>query len=450
MQFYIIFNPMPVKSISKKIRPLQLIVIIFFTVSGGPYGLESLISYAGAHATLLLLLITPILWDVPAILTVAELNSMMPVEGGYYQWVKNALGMRFGFYEGWWTWLYTFIDLAIYPVMFIQYATFFFPWISTYQIPVCLVFIWLSALINIFGIVQVGRASIILSVAVLGPFIILLVAALLHHLLSAHMPAPSVRHLKFPALAMALYTVMWNCLGWDNITTYAGEVEKPVRSYLISVFSAFALVIVIYFVVILIAQQSGIDPKVLSDNRFPALGELIGGHWLGALIAIGGMASAMGIYTAVLLSVSRIPKVMADDKLLPKALTKLHPKYNTPYLSIIICSLVVSLMILWSFDELLIIDVTVYGAGLFLEYATLIVMRIKQPDTHRPFKIPLDVGGLLVFLVLPTTVYFVAMAGAFHSTEQAIKPAIFAILALSTAELFWQIINLRRRFALKR
>lgn len=440
---------MPANPTAKKLRPLQLIVIIFFTVSGGPYGLESLISYAGSHATLLLLLITPIFWDVPAILTVAELNSMMPIEGGYYQWVKNALGMRFGFYEGWWTWLYTFIDLAIYPVMFIQYATFFFPWIIVYQIPVCLVFVWLSALINIFGIVQVGRASIILSVAVLGPFVILLAAALMQHSLSAHLPAPTVSHLKFPALAMALYTVMWNCLGWDNVTTYAGEVEKPVRSYLVSVFSAFALVIVIYFVVILIAQQSGINPKILSDNRFPALGEFIGGHWLGALIAIGGMASAMGIYTAVLLSVSRIPKVMADDKLLPKALTKLHPKYNTPYLSIIICSLVVSLMILWSFDELLIIDVTVYGAGLFLEYATLIVMRIKKPNAHRPFKIPLGVGGLLAFLILPTAVYFIAMAGAFASTAQAVKPAIFALLALSTAELFWQIINLRRRFVLK-
>ncbi|OKS88527.1 APC family permease [Mucilaginibacter polytrichastri] len=440
---------MPAKPVSKKIRPLQLIVIIFFTVSGGPYGLESLMSYAGAHATLLILLITPILWDVPAILTVAELNSMMPVEGGYYQWVKNALGMRFGFYEGWWTWLYTFIDLAIYPVMFIQYATFFFPWMVTYQIPVCLVFIWLSALINIWGIVQVGRASMILSVAVLGPFVVLLIAALMHHSLSAYMPAPYVRHLKFPALAMALYTVMWNCLGWDNITTYAGEVEKPVRSYLISVFCAFALVMVLYFVVMLIAQQSGINPQVLSDKRFPALGELIGGHWLGGLIAIGGMASAMGIYTAVLLSVSRIPKVMADDKLLPKVLTRLHPKYNTPYWSIIICSGLVSLMILWSFEELLIIDVTVYGAGFFLEYAALIATRIKQPDAHRPFKIPLGVGGLLVLLILPIAVYFIAMAGAFDSTEQAIRPAIFAILALSTAELCWQMINLRRRFTLK-
>jgi amino acid transporter len=57
---------------------------------------------------------------------------------------------------------------------------------------------------------------------------------------------------------MALYTVMWNCLGWDNTTTYAEEVEKPVRSYLTSTFIAFALVMVVYFFAILVAQQSGI------------------------------------------------------------------------------------------------------------------------------------------------------------------------------------------------
>src|ERR1700710_2949649 len=165
----------------KKIRTLQLIPIIFFTVSGGPYGLEPLLAFAGTHGALLLLLITPLLWDVPAIFTVLELNSMMPVTGGYYKWVKHALGNRWGFYEGWWTWLYTFIDLAIYPGLFVLYASFFFPWISEYRIPISIVFIWLSAGLNILGIVPVGKTSLFLGAAVLTPFIILFVLAFYHH-----------------------------------------------------------------------------------------------------------------------------------------------------------------------------------------------------------------------------------------------------------------------------
>src|ERR1700739_1309509 len=119
-------------SIYRKLRPVQLAAIIFLTVSGGPYGLEPLLFYAGKHGALVLLLLVPLLWDIPTIFTVLELNSMMPVTGGYYQWVKRALGKRFAFYEGWWTWFYTFVDMAIYPVLFVEYMSFFFPGFEAY------------------------------------------------------------------------------------------------------------------------------------------------------------------------------------------------------------------------------------------------------------------------------------------------------------------------------
>ena len=431
---------MPSTSSLRKIRPIQLIAVIFFTVSGGPYGLEPLITYAGQHAALLILLITPLLWDVPAIFTVLELNSMMPVTGGYYKWVKHALGTRWGFYEGWWTWLYTFVDLAIYPGLFVLYASFFFPALNEYRIPICLCVVWSSAFLNILGIVPVGKTSLFLGAVVLAPFIILFVLFFYHHSGSIAIPSPSLKGVPFSSFGMALYTVMWNCLGWDNVTTYAEEVEKPVRSYLISIFAAFALVIVLYFLIILISQQSGIAPDVLKDKGFPEVGTLIGGQWLGALVAFAGMASSLGIYAAVLLSVSRVPKVMADDDLLPHRLNRLHPKFKTPYISIIVCSMVVSLMILWPFADLLIIDVTVYGAGLSLEYISLIKLRIREPETHRPFKIKLSVTGLCMMIVLPVTVYFVALAAAFSSTEQAVWAAVFALAALASAELVWQLI----------
>jgi len=428
----------------KKIRPVQLIAIVFFTVSGGPYGLEPLLTYAGDHGALLVLLITPLLWDVPAIFTVLELNAMMPITGGYYRWVKYAMGLKWGFYEGWWTWLYTFVDLAIYPVLFVQYASFFFPGLDAYKIPICLIIIWSSAGLNILGIVPVGKVSLFLSAAVLTPFMVLFGMAFYHHTGGFSIPSPSLKGVAFPSLGMALYTVMWNCLGWDNTTTYAEEVDKPARSYLISIFSAFVLVIVIYVLAIWVAQQSGINHDILTGSGFPALGTLIGGHWLGALIALGGMASTLGIYAAVLLSVSRVPQVMSEDNLLPEKLNRLHSRFQTPYISIIICSIVVSLMILWTFADLLIIDVTVYGAGLSLEYIALIKLRIKEPDTHRPFKIPLNIAGLCVLVLPPASVYFIALAGTISSTPQTIRPAVFAIVALLSAEVAWWVIRWTR------
>lgn len=424
----------------KKIRPIQLIAVIFFTVSGGPYGLEPLLEYAGQHSALLVLLITPMLWDLPAILAVLELNSMMPVTGGYYKWVKYALGTRWGFYEGWWTWLYTFVDLAIYPVLFVEYASFFFPDLQTYKVPVCLFIIWASAGLNILGIVPVGRVSLFLGAAVLTPFIVLFILGFTHHSGGLFIPAPTLKHVTFPSLGMALYTVMWNCLGWDNTTTYAEEVEKPVSSYLTSTFTAFGLVMVIYFLVIWVAQLWHISPAVLSNRGFPALGEIIGGHWLGTLLALGGMASTLGIYAAVLLSVSRVPQVMSEDSLLPARLNKLHSRFQTPYISIIICSAIVSLMILWTFADLLIIDVTVYGAGLSLEYISLIKLRKSRSDMPRPFKIPLNITGLCLALIIPASVYFIALGGAISASEETIKPVIFALAALASAELAWRIL----------
>lgn len=422
----------------KTLRIIQLIAVIFLTVSGGPYGLEPLLIYAGNNGALLLLIITPLLWDVPAILMVLELNSMMPVTGGYYQWVKRALGLRFAFYEGWWTWLYTFVDLAIYPVLFVEYASYFFPGIDVYKIPICLIIIWAGTGLNILGIVPVGKASLILSAVVIAPFIILFITAIASHNILFSIPHQSLSGVHFSSLGLALFTVIWNFCGWDNSMTYAEEVHKPVRSYIISTIIAFVLISAVYFITVLTAQASGINYSVLNNEGFPAVGELIGGNWLGTLIAAGGMASTLGLFSAVLLSVSRVPKVMSDDKLLPKKLNSLHPKFKTPYISIIVCAIIVSIMILWTFADLLIIDITLYGAGLFLEFFSLIVLRKKMADTHRPFRIKLNITGLYVITLIPLCVYLIGLTGSFAAGN--FSAALFAVTALLSAEIIWQFI----------
>jgi amino acid transporter len=430
---------MPSLPQNKRLRVFQLVAVIFLTVSGGPYGLEPLLTYAGNNGALLLLIITPILWDIPTIFTVLELNSMMPVEGGYYQWVKRALGLRFAFYEGWWTWLYTFVDLAIYPVLFVEYASYFFPGIEAYKTPICLIIIWASAGLNILGAIRVGDTSLVLGAAVILPFVVLFIIAFASHDVLFSIPHLSLSGIHFSSLGLALFTVMWNFCGWDNSMTYAGEVHKPVRTYIRSTIIAAILIFILYTITILTAQASGINYDVLNNEGFPAVGSIIGGNWLGSFIAAGGLASTLGLFSAVLLSVSRVPKVMSDDKLLPQKLNAEHPKYKTPYISIIVCAAIVSIMILWTFADLLIIDITLYGAGLFLEFLSLIVLRKKMVHADRPFKIKLNIVGLCVMTVIPFSVYIIALSGSFAAGNS--DAVLFALLALISAELIWQLIK---------
>ncbi len=131
---------------------------------------------------------------------------------------------------------------------------------------------------------------------------------------------------------------MWNFIGWDNATTYAGEVNRPVRAYLKAILLAFSGIYLFYLASPGLPFDLEFPGSVLADKGIPYLGTLIGGNSLGAILSLGGMASMLGIFCAVLLSVSRVPAVMGSDRLLPKIFTRLHSRYQTPYISIIVCS----------------------------------------------------------------------------------------------------------------
>jgi amino acid transporter len=232
---------------------------------------------------------------------------------------------------------------------------------------------------------------------------------------------------------------MWNFIGWDNATTYAGEVNRPVRSYIISIGIAFCLVIGIYTVSALTVARTGINHNNLVARGFPVLGELLGGRGLGMLIAAGGMASTLGLYSAVLLSVSRVPQVMADDQLLPGWLCSLHSRFQTPYISIIASSVVVSILVLFTFSDLIIMDIILYGAGLSLEFIALFLLRINEPDRPRPFRIPLGKIGLALLFILPIGIYSVALAGAIATQEKPLPVGLALALLFSAAPAWWLI-----------
>jgi amino acid transporter len=422
-----------------KLQVIQLAALIFFTVSGGPYGLEPLLSYAGKHGAILILFIIAVFWALPITLSILELNGMMPLIGGYYQWIKRSLGMRWAFYVGWWSQLNAFIDLAIYPKLLVEYAAFVIPSITQYKIPIYLLVIWLNAVLNIRGIALVGRITVILGVLLITPFLILFGIAVFHNGATMGFPYLSFRGEGLSSLGMATYFVIWNFIGWDDITTYANEVERPSRTYLLAICISFCCIFGINLLAIWVAIDSGIDLSFFSNQGFPVLGLQIGSRWLGVLIAAAGIFSSLGLFASVLLSISRVPKAIADDGIFPSKFTVLHPKYNTPYISIIVCALFVSCLSLWTLTDLIIVDVILSGAKITLELVALIKLRRSHPREHRPFKIPLGIGGLTILAFSPLLILSVAIVSLASSIPRMKGALLWAILLLLSADIAWRI-----------
>src|SRR3954467_6084027 len=115
----------------RRMTLFPLIAATYFIVSGGPFGIEDIVSSAGYRNAILILLITPLIWSLPTALMVAELASALPEEGGYYRWVQRGLGRFWGFQEAWLSLTGSIFDMAIYPTLFVDYLGHFAPAITS-------------------------------------------------------------------------------------------------------------------------------------------------------------------------------------------------------------------------------------------------------------------------------------------------------------------------------
>ena len=165
----------------RTIGTASLVFVMFFNVSGGAFTLEELVASVGPGLALLVLAAVPLLWSLPEVLLIGELASMLPEEGGYYQWVKRAFGPFWAFQCGWCTWVYSLVDMAIYPVLFHTYLAHFVPELSTAsRVAVTLAVILLPTLLNLRGAGGVGRGSVLAGVFVLLCFAAMTLAAIPH------------------------------------------------------------------------------------------------------------------------------------------------------------------------------------------------------------------------------------------------------------------------------
>lgn len=391
-----------------KVSIIPLVFLIFYEVSGGPFGIEDSVKAAGPLLALLGFLVFPFIWSIPEALITAEMGTMFPENGGYVVWVASALGPYWGFQQGWMKWLSGVIDNALYPVLFLDYLKPAIPALaggfprvfSVMALTFCLTYM------NYRGMTIVGRVAVLLGTLSILPFIIM-------GFVSIPKITPSrwfVSDIHNVDWNLYLNTLFWNLNYWDSISTLAGEVHNPRKTLPKALFFAVILVVFGYFFPLLIGTGAvPLNRNDWTDGYFSEIAKLIGGAWLMWWIQGAAALSNMGLFVAEMSSDSFQLLGMAERGMLPEFFGK-RSRYGTPMIGILFSASGVVLLSWLSFQEIIAAENFLYCFGMILEFIAFIKLRIQKPAVSRPYKIPVGTVGSILMLIPPTLLIIVVMS----------------------------------------
>ncbi|XP_057811487.1 probable polyamine transporter At3g19553 [Salvia miltiorrhiza] len=391
-----------------KLTILPLIALIFYEVSGGPFGVEDSVRAGGGPLLSLLgFLIFPFFWSIPEALVTAELATSFPENGGYVLWISSAFGPFWGFQEGFWKWFSGVMDNALYPVLFLDYLKHSFPIFNQTmaRIPALLGITMSLTYLNYRGLHIVGFSAVLLACFSLVPFVVMGVLSI-----------PRIRPRRWLVVDYGkvewrgyFNSLFWNLNYWDNASTLAGEIENPSRTFPRALLGAVVVVVCSYLVPLLAGTGAvETDSSEWSDGYFAQIGMLIGGSWLKWWIQAAAALSNMGLFEAEMSSDAYQLLGMSHIGMLPSVFA-IRSKYGTPTFSIL-CSASGVIFLSWmSFQEILEFLNFLYAVGMLFEFAAFIKLRIQKPELHRPYKVPLETFGAAMLCLPPVLLLVLVM-----------------------------------------
>jgi len=400
-------------------------------VSGGTYGTEDIVHGAGYGRAILILILTPLLWSLPTAFMIGELSSALPYEGGYYAWVRRAMGNFWGFQEAWLSLVASIFDMAIYPTLFVAYLTRMFPyfqegnrgwWVALFVVVAC-------ALLNIAGVKVVSLTSLWLFVALSAPFAaIVILAPFKMGALANAVTKPTTSTVD---ILGGLLICMWNYMGWDNASTIATEVERPQRTYPRAMLVAVCIVAVSYVLPFAAMWMTGLKATAWETGSWADIAGLVGGPLLRIGVVVGGIISAFGMFNALVMSYSRLPLAMAQDGMLPAVFGKLQKKSRAPWVAIIALATGWAMCLGLGFARLVTLDILLYGASLLLEFVALAVLRFKEPTLKRPFRVPGGLFGAICIGIPPMLLLGFSVIRSEHESILGMSSFAFGMILIA-------------------
>src|SRR2546421_4033628 len=323
-------------------------------------------------------------------LSVAELGAMIPRSGGWYVFIHRAMGNYPGFVVGWSDWLSTCGTLGVIAMVVGEYSAVLIPGFAGRDKQIAIAVVLLFAALQWQGIRWGSFTQNLTSMIKTLVFAAIAVAAFTiagKSVPEASLPAPHGFAL-FGALIIALQGVLYTYDGWYGVIYFGEEVRNPKRDVLRSMFGGTLLVIAIYIVVNLayihVLPMSKLAGEPLAAG---AVARAIFGQYGDTTIRILAILSLLSTVNAYTLTAPRILYAMSCDELFHHRASRVN-KGGTPTVTLVISTTVAVLFILSAkFSAILAALAFFFVANYSMGYISVIVLRKREPDLPRPYRV---------------------------------------------------------------
>ncbi|KAF5735713.1 putative amino acid transporter [Tripterygium wilfordii] len=304
---------------------------------------------------------------------------------------------------GSWKFLSGVINTAAFPVLCIDYLDKLFPvfesgWPRKLAL---LISTMLLSFLNYTGLAIVGYVAVLLGIVSLSPFIIMSILAI-----------PKIHPHRWLSLGqkgvkkdwtLFFNTLFWNLNFWDNVSTLAGEVENPQKTFPMALFIAVIFTCVAYLIPLFAVTGAVLVDQSEWETGFHATAaQMIAGKWLKVWIEVGAVLSAIGLFEAQLSSSSYQLLGMADLGILPKFFGLRAKWFNTPWVGILLSTAITLGVSYMNFQDIISSANFLYSLGMLLEFASFLWLRRKLPQLKRPFRVPMKLPGLVIMCLIPS------------------------------------------------
>jgi amino acid transporter len=332
------------EGLSREIRKWDLVALLInVTVGAGILKLPSDVQRAVGNYSLLAFVVCAAIVGLIA-LCFAEVGSRFSGTGGPYLYAREAFGARPAFLVGWLMWLTRLAGFATLAHVFVAYLGYFWPPAES-GLPRIVIITALAitlTVINLIGVKESARASDIFTVSKLIPLLVFVAVGLFF--ISGERFTLAARP-GLGSFSAAVFVLIYAFSGFEAVLVNSGEVRQPQRvipfALIVALSASVVLFLLIQVVCIGVLPQLASSERPVADASYTFLGTL--GPFM---ISAGALVSIFGTLNVIMLACTRLPFAMAAQGQLPAPLARVHKRFRTPHVSIMVCAVAVLLLTL--------------------------------------------------------------------------------------------------------